>query len=227
MIGAIASGEAPSADEAKDGLSALNQMLDSWSTEQLLITAKMRESFALVPGQKIYTMGPTGDFNTVRPMSIETALIQVTTVTPVAELPVKILSKEEYASIVVKDVGSTIPTFIYGEGTYPLETLNLWPIPSYAYNLVLYSWKPLTTLATLDDVISLPPGFERALKYNFAMELAPEWGRPVSQEVLNTAMESKANVKRMNITNKPRYMRVDEALTATPAVWNWMTGEPS
>jgi hypothetical protein len=225
LIGAVASGDVPSADEANDALTILNQLIESWSTEELLIPNKVRESFPLVAGQKIYTMGPGGNFNTTRPQLIETAIIQVTTVTPVAELPIKILTKEQYAGIVVKDVQSTISTFLYAEGTYPLETINLWPVPLYVYNLILYSWKPLAQLATLDSAITLPPGYMRALRYALGIEIAPEWGRPVSADIMQLAIESKATIKRMN--TKPVLLRVDEALTATPAVWNWMTGEPS
>ena len=91
--------------------------------------------------------------------------------------------------------------------------------------LVLDSWKPLSTLAALTTSLSLPPGYERALRYALALELAPEYGRQVSEIVMAAAVESKAAIKRMNIA--PAYLQVDDALRARPAAWNWMTGGDS
>lgn len=225
LIGVLASGESLSSSEATDGLSALNNLLDSWSTENLLIPNKVREVFPLVPSQASYTMGTAGNFNTTRPMQIEEAFIQLTSSNPVIELPVRILTKEQFASILIKQLSSTLPTDLYAEGTYPLETLNLWPVPSSVNNLVLYSSKPLAELTTLGTALSLPPGYERALRFNLALELSPEYGRAVPDVVALTASDSKANLKRQNA--KPKYLRVDDALLARGAVWNWMTGEPT
>jgi hypothetical protein len=209
LIGAIAPGESPEASEAKDGLYALNRMISSWSTENLLIYAKVREEFTLTPGQAAYTMGSAANLNTTRPMAIERAAIEAQT-TPAIEYPIRLLSQAQWAEIVIKDTQSTIPTDLFAEGTYPNETINLYPVPSAAHKLVLYTTKPLTEIATLDTVISLPPGYERALAFNGAIELAPEYGRPVSAEVAKIADDSKAAIKRANL--RPNYLRVESAL---------------
>lgn len=224
LIGVVASGEALPANEAADALSALNDLLDSWSTQNLLIPNKVREVFPLVAGQQSYTMGTGGNFLTSRPMRIETALIQITSSNPVLEVPLKIITEDEFAGIAIKTLNSTYPLYIYAEGTFPLETVNLWPVPSQSNNLVLYSWKPLANVASLTTVLSLPPGYNRALKHHLAIELAPEYGKTASQDVIGAAQAAIADIKRMNF--KPSYLQVDDGLRAVPAVWNWMTGEP-
>lgn len=224
LLGVTASGESLSANESSDALSALNDLLDSWSTQSLLVPNRVREVFPLVSGQQSYTIGTGGNFNTARPMRIENALIQMTSTSPTAEIPLKILTKDQFAGIILKGLTSTYPRYVYPEGTFPLETLNVWPIPSQADNIVLYSWKPLANLTSLSTVLNLPPGYNRALKHHLAVELAPEFGRSVAPEIVAVADAAIADIKRMNF--KPSYMRVDDALKATPAVWNWMTGEP-
>lgn len=208
LLGVLATGETLSAQEATDGLATLNRMLDSWSEEKLLVYARVREVFALTPGQSSRTLGTGGNFNTARPQAIAQARLLVNGL----EYPVDILSEAEWAAIADKSVQTEIPTAIYPEGTYPLETVNIYPVPSAANSLVLYSWKPLSTVATLDTAISLPPGYERALVFNLAVDLAPEYGRPVPDRVDLVAARSLASIKRKNF--RPSYLQIDGAIPA-------------
>ena len=70
-IGAIAASENPSADMSSDALKSLNRMLDSWSTQNLLIYQASRDVLPIVtPGQEAYTIGAVGaDLTTQRPQS--------------------------------------------------------------------------------------------------------------------------------------------------------------
>lgn len=211
LIGVIASGESLEASEATDGLETLNQLLGSWSNEGLMINAVVREEFALTPSDGSYTMGTGANFSTTRPIEIERAAIENQSSTPMIEYPVHICTPEEWAEITDKDTTSEIPTHVYAEGTYPNETINLYPVPTVAHKLVLYSKKELTAIATLDTEISMPPGYDRALKFNLAIDLAPEYGKSVSAEVGMAAQESKAAIKSKNI--KPRFLKCDAAIT--------------
>ena len=213
LIGAIATGETPSNEELQDGLSALNSMLSGWSTEKLMVFAKIREEFSLVSGTQSYTIGSSGTFNTTKPQEIEEAKIEDQSVSPTVEYPVRILNMQEWAAIHTKDFQANIPTSLYREVGAALDTLYMYPKPSAANKLVLYSWKPFSSLATLDTSLSFPPGYERAVRYNLAVEWAPEFGKQFGPEtkVGQIADESKENIKRMNIT--PSYLGVDSALT--------------
>lgn len=223
LLGVLATGEAAQASEASDALDSLNDMLDSWSNENFVVNAVTAEEFTLTAGQSSYTMGTGGDFNTTRPLEIIKALLQEQGSSPKFELPMRIVTPKEYASITVKDTDSTIPTYIYKEGTYPLETLKLYPVPSEANKLVLYTLKPLTTFTNLSTDASFPPGYLRALKYNLAMEIGPEYGKEASASVVQIAMESKAEIKRQNF--RPQISGCDNGTLRDGAVFNWLTGE--
>jgi len=223
LLGVLASGETPSANETADGLGALNRMLSSWSTESLLINARVREVFPLISGQSAYTMGPSGNFNTTRPLNIDNALIRLAGTSPQVETPLLILNLDQWSGITLKDLDSNIPIYLYAEGTSPLETLNIWPVPSATHELVLYSWKALTSFASANTDVSFPPGYEEALIYNLAVRLAPEFGKTVTAEVATIANDSKANIKRMN--ERPLYLQVDAALMPHGRPFNWLTGE--
>jgi hypothetical protein len=221
LLGAIAAGEAPSADEQADALSALTTMLDSWSLEGLIVYAKAREEFTLTASQSSYTFGTSGNFNSARPIRIEIATVKQ--VGSSIEIPIEIVTLAEWAGISDKTVTSNFPRRIYPEGTYPLETVNVWPVPSEGASLVLHSWKPLSTLASVDTTITFPPGYQRAIEYNLAVELAPEFGKSISPEILNTAIESKDNLKVIN--TKPEYLSCDPAVLSRSRAFNILTGE--
>lgn len=223
LLGILAEGETPSDAQSSDALSALNDMIDSWSNENLMIINSVREVFPLTAGKQTYTIGTSGDFNTTRPMEIQDCMVQLTGTTPNVELPVQILNQDEYDAIIIKGTTSSIARKIYYDNAFPLGTIWVWPVPQDGTtNLVLVSTKPLTTLASLTTTIGLAPGFNRALRYNLAVELAPEYGVEPSDVVVTIATRSKASIKSRNM--KTQVMGLDPALVPKLAGFNWKTG---
>lgn len=210
-IGAIAPGENMSAQEAMDALGELNRMLSSWSTESLIIFAKIREEFALTPDVSKYTMGPGADFSTIRPIQIVAAGFRLGSNPPGLEIPVKVIqTANEWAEVCNKDFSAGFPLYLMVEGTYPVQTLDVYPKPASAGLLSVYSERALESLGDLDSDVILPAGYEQAIVYGLAIQLAPEYGRPVTAEIATIANDSKANIKRSN--EKANFLRVDAAL---------------
>lgn len=223
LIGVVAAGETPSAEELVDALSTLRKMLDSWSTESLAIFKKTIETFPLVSGQTSYTMGASGNFNTSRPMRIIHAATLDTSSTPAQEIPLQLLNVDEWSNVMQKSLTSTYATKLYIDYTFPLTTLYFWPVPTLANSIVLYTEKPFVDPATPDANIDLPPGYELAIEHNLAILLSPGYGRPLDPTVAAIASTSLANIQRMNI--KPMYMTCDPAIVSRGHTWDWRTGE--
>lgn len=224
LLGILASGETSGANEANDGLISLNDMIDTWSNEKLLIYEEAYETFALNAGQQSYQWGTgAADFNSPRPQKLRDVNWQQVSPTTTLELPVEILNLDQWAAISIKQISSNIPTRCWLEMTYPNATLWVWPQPSVSGNLVIWSWKQLTDIALLTTTLTLPPGYTRALRYNLALELAPEYGRQVDPLVEAHAIESKAALKVMN--SKILLMGCDPATLNKRSTWNWYTGE--
>ena len=57
-IGALASGETPSPDEAQDAFDMLNDLIDQWSNEDMMVFNVTEIIFPVIPGQIQYTIGP-------------------------------------------------------------------------------------------------------------------------------------------------------------------------
>jgi hypothetical protein len=56
-INALESGETPNANDGNDALQVLNDMLESWSSEKLLVFSNVENILIFNPGQYIYTIG--------------------------------------------------------------------------------------------------------------------------------------------------------------------------
>jgi hypothetical protein len=195
LIGAIGSGESPTAAETTDVLAALNAMIESWQTERLYVYAMVDTAFTLVPTDASYTVGPAGNFSlTPRPQKIENVYIRESNI----DYPVKLIDFKRWDAIADKTSTSNIPEYAYYEPTLPTGTLQLGPVPSRANSLHIVTWTTLASLATAGTTVTLPQGYERALSYNLAIEIAPEFEKQVSVLVQQVAAEAKANIKRAN-----------------------------
>lgn len=220
LIGAIASSETPTADEQADGLRFLIRMLASWSTEGLAVHTRVREEFTLTPSDGSYTMGASGDFNTTRPIQIEIATIEDQSVSPTTEWPIEIITLAQWAAIVTKDLTAVYPTRLYADAGNPLTNIYLWPVPTVANKLVLYSWKPFSAIASANTTVDLPPGYEEAIVYNLSIRLAPQYGKVAAAEVIQVAADAKESIKRLNV--KPAFLAADDSTNGT--VFNIYTG---
>lgn len=74
-IGAISATGSLTAHMGQDGLRRLNNLISSWSAMPLTFPFISREVFPIVANQSTYTIGPGGDFDTVRPQSITGAAL--------------------------------------------------------------------------------------------------------------------------------------------------------
>lgn len=198
LIGVQFKSEQLDTDEANDALVQLNDMLDSWSNDNLVIYADTDESFPLT-GAASYTMGPSGAFNTTRPMLINFVVIRVGGV----DYTLDLISQEQYAEIAIKSTQAQIPAYYTYDNAYPLATLQFWMVPTAGSTLYISSNKPLANLSSLTASVALPPGWNRALKYNLAMEMAPQYGAQVSQMVADGAKKSLGAIKRSTSANNP------------------------
>lgn len=217
-LGVLAAGETASADVAEDARLLLNDLLGSWSTDNLTIYQRTPEEFPLVAGQSSYTIGTGGNFNTARPIEVESANYK----SAGREYPITIFTPKEWSEISDKSRGSSLPQGIFLLGTYPLDTILIYPVPDGTASLVLYTLKPLTTFATINTTFSLPEGYPRALRTNLAVELAPSYGREPSSTLMSAAMDSKAGIKRKNI--KTNLLKVDAALLTNGNRFNFLRG---
>ena len=221
LLGVLAEGETPSAETSQDALRAMNQMIDSWNTERLAVFATRDQVFTWPAGILSRTLGPTGDFVGNRPILLDDATYFKDPSTGIS-YGIKMINQQQYDGIAVKTVSSTFPQVIFTNMTYPDIEMFIYPRPTRALEWHFISVEELTQPATLDTVLSFPPGYLRAFRYNLACELAPEFGEEPSPQVQRIAMYSKRNLKRIN--NPDDIMSMPYSLIASRQRYNIFAG---
>ena len=63
-------------------------------------------------------------------------------------------------------------------------------------------WSQISQAAAGTTTVDLPPGWQRALEYNLALELAPEY-KPAGPDIIQKAMEAINRIKIANDDNTP------------------------
>lgn len=224
LINVVQANESPTADDMDISLQSLEQMMDSWSNDSLMIYTMNPYNFPTVGGKQTYTLGIGGDWNIERPMSINQAYVHYeSSGSQPIDMPIAIANDAQWASIAVKSVQTTFPTVLYDNGNYPLRTISIWPIPTGTQQLTLWLWQPLLNFNDLDDEVVFPPGYERAIRYALAVELAPEFGKTLADSVIAIATRAVGELKSMN--SVPQYQSFDQSLQGKrQSYFNWITG---
>ena len=180
-------------------LSRLNSMIDSWSLNTNLIFTIFQTSFALTASQGEYTIGNGGNFNMTRPIRIiDPCFIRDGDGT---DSMLEILDHEAYGEIWEKTTDGTIPRYIYYDAGYSATStakLFFYPEPDSGVSTFINTMQPLGSFSTMSHNVLFPPGYQRAIETNYAIESAPGFA-PVSQELVKIARESLAAVKGVNL----------------------------
>lgn len=178
LIGVIASGETPSTEESNDAFVVMNQLLASWSAQQVPCLGLTRATVTMT-GASSYALA-------VRPLRIKSAMWVVGGV----DIEFEVVPSNLFAD------GRRGRVLFY-DGGFTTGTIYLRPAPSTG-TLTLETFLPLTAIAALATTINLPPGYERALRFSLALDLCAEFGRPVPESVAAGASESIGAIASLN-----------------------------
>lgn len=205
IIGATTLDEAPEDSEMHKCLRHANLLLDSLSARKLLQLAEIQETFNLVAGQRSYTIGVGGNFNTSKPIDISSAFVRDVSLN---DYPVDVKTREVYDSYSDKMISSARPDVIFydpgaTQQTIQTGTIYCYPIPDDSSDdLVINSQKYLTEFVNLTDNVTFPPAYFRMLVYNLSEAIWRPMGRsgPVPPDIVSLARETMRIIENMNAT---------------------------
>jgi len=202
VIGATSLDETPEQSELQKCMRHCNLMLNSWSGRRLMLAATIQEAFPLVANQRVYTIGTGGNFNTGKPIKIESAFIRDSAL---VNYPVYILDEDIYDSISDNMISTDRPDAIYytpglTQQTSHLGQISCYPIPDAVYTLFLNSQKYLTQFVNLTDVVTFQPIYYDAIVQNLACKIWRVMGRkgPIPADLLKDARIAMQTVENIN-----------------------------
>lgn len=202
-LGVYASGEQLTAAEQQDGLMALNQILDGWALQRLMVYRVDVVTVSLVSGQSVYTIPA--------PAAIRQE--------------VRLYQDGSYANVrLVRDLAGKPDTYsddAFGFGLdHPSYVAYSVSTDSYAFTVpqsisatsMQVDALNLPENLTANDELNLPKGYDRALITALAVEIAPEYGQMPSDALMMQYRNAMAVLQRAN--RVPIIMQPDSTLMA-------------
>lgn len=193
-------GAAASNDDAQLVLRRLQRMLDSWSTDNLMIFQSNAESLPMSANVSTYS---TSALSNGRPVKIQTMWVSYGGV----DYPIEQIDDAKYASIAIKTIAA-IPRYCWINDSFPQMNLTFFPVPFAPMTLNLIAQRVLQpTAVTMSTTLTFPPGYEKALVDCLAVDVAPSFGVPVTADMRQSEKEAKTTLQRLNL--EPLEMSTD------------------
>lgn len=220
LIGNTDSGESSEGAEYADALQALNDMLAAWSGNQALTQySAALLSYTAAASVSSFTVGPTGNLVSTRPYHIDNIYLRDGSV----DSPIEQISSKEYGEISLKSLTGSYATQVFYDPSVSNGRVYCWPGLSAGQTLFFEALLPLQNFASLSTVVTIPDNYSRALAYNLAVEIAPEYGVEASPTVQRIAGTSKVNIKRTN-ADVPKLMNEASFLSSQSSRMNIVSG---
>jgi hypothetical protein len=188
----------PTVAQQTSALASLNNMISSWGAE--LRNHKLsREYKALTAGTAEYTVGSGGDWDTTRPVKLESAYLRDSNN---YDWPLEIINAKQYNSHYCKSLEGR-PERIYFVPEYPLAKIIFDYEPDTTYTVYCDFIRSLSEFTATTDTVSLPNEYKEALVYNLSVSLGEDWEKQVSKSVQDRAKETKLVIDRLDAANRP------------------------
>jgi hypothetical protein len=211
----IWTGDPLAAADLQSAYFTLNAIVDGWGADACAIYDTATLSFTTSVGKQSYTIGTANTNDWVAPL-LPPDFVRVG-VTPAAqtnlEIPVEILTLDQWAAISLKAMQSTIITSMWPDFGSAAHTLNFWPVPSAACTIKLYVPQPVTTFTSTSNTVVLPPGYLEALTFELALKCSSKFGAQIPSWMPAAWSEAKARIKAANV--QPLDVRCDPAIVGT------------
>jgi hypothetical protein len=213
--------ESASASDATATLGIINLILDAWNAERDKVYADQQLTFTLTQSLNPHTIGPTGATWTTsqRPVSIAAANLVIDTI----RYGINIRDRQWYTDLTLPELSTQQPTDLFYDPSWGNGKLYMYPVPDAAYDVELWVRIVLAGLS-LDDDVSMPPGYHKALKLTAAEDAASLFGVPVSPDLIRRASNARAVIAANNVT-VPTLATRDAGMPSGRGGWfNYYTG---
>lgn len=203
--GVLVQGEALAPEDYATGLTALNQMLDEWSLERLMIYGTYVDTLTMSPTVAAYSSSQlaSGQRPANKPLAVNVRFPGTGATT--IDYPVEVIGEKVYQDLTLKATPG-IPSRVWVNMTEPHMAFTFWPVPYTNFTARFSVWGYLGGgVLTLDTSLTLPPGYQALIVDNLAVRVCTDFGKEINPRIDASALRLVAKVKRSN--TEPREMR--------------------
>lgn len=145
-----------------------------------------------------------------RPLRINSAFVRVSSL----DYTVVPINLEQYELIGLKSLQGPWPRVLYYQPSDPVGNIIFWPVPNSG-EMHIFAETVLGRFNNLTQTVTLPQGYNQAIRWNLAELLLPEYGRTTDQVLVQlvqkNALDARAWIKRTNM-QPPQVAQFDPAL---------------
>jgi hypothetical protein len=192
----LAAGETVSAEDADVCLKRLNALVESWEGEDLFAYTTQDTTFTLPANTVSRTIGPSQQIDVNRPVKIlRGSFSRLNNI----DYRLDPITEVEYNQITLKSNSSSVaPSVCFFDGNTPTGTVYFWPPVGTAVEVHLITPEQGGVATDLTTAYLLPPGYQRALELNLALEVAPDFSINPSPFLMGQAANAKRELKKSN-----------------------------
>ena len=219
-IGVDSQGDGISAADAVVALERFQNQLDAWQADALTLAVNAQLTFTMPGSTNTFTLGPSGDINTQRPVYIDAMTYVVPGSSPEVETIMAPMNDDQWDVLSIKTLTSSLPTQFYYNTSFStlLGTIFVWPTPTQDVTVYVYVKQGPGVPVALSSTILGPPGYQEAFMYQLALRLMTPFARSPNDVPLLVGPQGLANqafarIKRANM--QPGLLGVDAALVPT------------
>ncbi len=207
-VGAVSPGMTPSANIAELARRKFNDMVRNWSTNRLRLNFIPEAQYALAPGVGVYPIGPGAvppGFDTTPGAIIKPVFVQAarTIIGAARRYPLNILTRPEWDVLPTKGLTDPDgPTDLFFDYNVPTATINVAPLPFGIQVLLVSQWVPLHKFDAGDMAVNVEEfyleEYIQPMRMGLAIQLAPGYRFPVTQDMLGLYQSGIAEIERAN-----------------------------
>jgi hypothetical protein len=175
VLGVIGAGDTPTPQDYTNCSEALNLYMKKLQTKGMPLWKVEDLQVPMIPNQYVYTLGPTGNIITDRPLRVVMAFIRDPNGN---DTTLQVISRQEYMQQGYKP-SPGIPNQVYYDPQLGNGVLYVFSNPSMSnWTIHLQVQLPISDVLTPSATPEFPPEWFECLKFGLADRLALEYGTP-------------------------------------------------
>lgn len=209
--GLLTLGGTPTVPQYTRGINRVNDLINLWATQGLKLWLNEDLALTLVSGQQQYSMGPGGDLNMTKPLSVFQAYYLTNTG---SRQPLTILSRDEWTRLSQTNVLGAVNSFFPDKQLAFLYVsfYNTPDVQAATGAVHLITRVAATNFVLTTDTIALPQEWYIALRWALADELATGQPAEIQARCSQRAGAYRTALEDWDVEDAPTFFQPDSRI---------------